>query len=87
MLDLFKHLRPQNLGGSEATENAQSSHRCSVPSHHKPNIFASNDCSKVVVVLGASQVYIHIVYLGIILFLLYIPVFLVRVKKLPCERY
>ncbi|XP_042207025.1 uncharacterized protein LOC121855908 isoform X2 [Homarus americanus] len=56
--DFFKQLKPQNLGNNETTENVESAPGCSSPSHYKPNIFASSDCSKVIVVLGASQVYL-----------------------------
>ncbi|XP_069948983.1 uncharacterized protein [Cherax quadricarinatus] len=58
VLDFFKLPRPQNLSSDETTDNAQSAPTCSIPPHQKPYIFASSDCSKVVVVLGASQVYL-----------------------------
>ncbi|XP_045608316.2 uncharacterized protein [Procambarus clarkii] len=58
VMDFFKLLRTQNPDTYETTQNAQLSPGCSVPSHHKPKLFASSDCSIVIVVLGASQVYL-----------------------------
>lgn len=53
--DFFKQRLPQRFGGALPSDGADQA-SCSVPAHHRPKIFASSSCSKVVVVLGASQV-------------------------------
>ncbi|XP_063881049.1 uncharacterized protein LOC135111554 isoform X2 [Scylla paramamosain] len=57
MRDFLKQLLPQNFGSNVASDAVEQT-TCPVPAHHRPKIFASPSCSKVVVVLRASQIYV-----------------------------
>ncbi|KAG0718200.1 Protein JBTS17 [Chionoecetes opilio] len=55
--EFFKPLLPQSFGSNVASDGAEQA-ACSAAAHLRPKVFASSSCSKVVVVLGASQVYV-----------------------------
>ncbi|XP_066968684.1 ciliogenesis and planar polarity effector 1-like isoform X2 [Macrobrachium rosenbergii] len=60
ILDKLKQLHQEGHEGVELKESGEQGSHCEVPLHQRPKIFASDDCSKVIVVVGASQIYVWV---------------------------
>ncbi|XP_068244543.1 uncharacterized protein [Palaemon carinicauda] len=58
ILDKFKQSHHEEHDVVELQERGEQSVKCDVPLHQRPKIFASDDCSKVIVVVGACQVFV-----------------------------
>ncbi|XP_066968689.1 ciliogenesis and planar polarity effector 1-like isoform X5 [Macrobrachium rosenbergii] len=58
--DKLKQLHQEGHEGVELKESGEQGSHCEVPLHQRPKIFASDDCSKVIVVVGASQIYVWV---------------------------